>query len=673
MTGFLCAFCAEPLLFHVNRKRKFWYCINCRQEMPVLANKPEQKSYLNSAIGQTIHESKWGLPDRQELRDRIIETTEEGSSIVDAMGNLVFANSQMAAILGYSVEEMLWLPLITFIDSGDRHNITEKLVQCRQGVDGKIECKFRRKDGLEVWAIASTNSIFTETNCYAGTLLVIADITKQKQAEAALIKQKEREKALNRITQAIRSSLNLETVFSGTILPIRELMKADYVIIVQYLPERQVWRNVSESRSHQDLPTALGREICDRDGKIAAELYGLESICSNCIGTHDDKLNNIIAKTAFGNWLLVPLYLGTSLWGAIAIVTDSQATDNGQESETEWLRVVANQLSMGINQVFLYQQLETARKKLNCLAVLDRQAAEIKNDGEVPCSVAGDRPISPNQSPSVAVTPTEEEVDNEINYNLLMSYVAYYISRGQSAIGPQNGILPFNGVVYDYNGYHQSFQSFWQQLKQRHDFHKLYIKGDIYCFGDFLNRRCTVRECARCQLPISVEDGNLYKLPWCNGFCELKSPVAARKSQPFDEEATLTRVLAIGTVVTNKKTVKELLARNGFAVTFVGRPEEIIPESLPDTVDIVVIHAEVSSKVGEVWAQQLRRHPQLLGTPIVALSGNASQTLPWTQRSLGMEDYLLTPLGGDRLAIHLRQVSPSSRPFVATDLNWFPR
>ena len=135
----------------------------------------------------------------------------------------------------------------------------------------------------------------------------------------------------------------------------------------------------------------------------------------------------------------------------------------------------------------------------------------------------------------------------------------------------------------------------------------------------------------------------------------------------------MTRVLAIGTVVTNKKTVKELLARNGFAVTFVGRPDEIIPESLPDTVDIVVIHAEVSSKVGEVWAQQLRHHPQLLGTPIVALSGNASQTLPWTQRSLGIEDYLLTPLGGDRLAIHLRQVSPSSRPFVATDLNWFPR
>ena len=671
MTGFLCPCCAEPLIFHVSGKRKFWYCISCHQEMPVLPNKPQTKGVFNTSISRVTNESTWVLPQGQQLQDRIIKTTSEGSLIVDRMGNIAFANIQIAEMLGYSIEQMLWLPLLTFIALKDRHNISEKLVRFRQGGEGKIECRFRHKNGSEVVASVSTNSIFTENNRYTGTLLAIANITKQKQAEAALNQQQEREKVLHQIGQAIRSSLDLETIFSKAILSIGKVLQADYAIIVQYIPDRQVWLNVAESKTSQELPTVLGQEIGDSGGNFFTKMHQIDIVCSDCVTPDEDKLNRVIAKTFPGHWLLVPLYLGASVWGAIAVAKNSHTIYNCQESESQWLQLAANQLSMAIDRVVLCQQLEAAQEKIKSLVRLDSNAQEKQKKSDLPYSSVGDRSKIQRRTPSGPVA--EEGAGDRATDRLLISYVGYYLSRGKPIMSQHSGIVRFNGLVYDYHGYHKSFQSFWQKLRQRHDFHKLYLEDDIYCFGDFLNQRCTVRECARCQLPIPVEDGNPYQSPGCNGFCELKSEVDARKSHQADEEITLTSVLAVGRVLEDRKTVEQLLARNGFAMNFVSHPEEIIPESLPKTVDIIVINAEVTSKEAEVWTQQLRRHPQLLGTPIVALSEKASKTLPWKQRSLGIEDYLLTPLGGDRLASHLRQVSPSPRPFVTSNLNWFPR
>jgi len=659
MTRYLCPCCSQPLIFHISRKKKFWYCISCHQEMPAIEN---HETELTLPI-----ESKWVLPDKQELYERIIETTKEGSLLLDPEGNTAFVNGRMTEMLGYSGSAMQRMPLLMLIDEEYQQQAAENLLKCRQGLDREMELKFSHRDGSEVWANLSTNSIFDAANIYAGVLVIVTNITEQKRAAEKLQKQRRQQQALNFITQAIRSSIDLETMFSAAVSEMLQLLQADYVHIFQYIYERQLWLNVVESRSHPALPATLGREI--HAGALPAKINSLEIVRSDDNGIDADKL----AETFTGTWLLVPLHLGVSVWGGIIIVMPSESY-KWQESEIEWLRTVANQLDMGINQAVLYQQLAAAHQELKYLAALDdipknvtltlRSQADpglTREDGDTKKKPAGLENIT-TEGRSGSFLPEQ---------SLLMSYVAYYLSRGKTVLSPMSGVLSFDGKLYNYQGYHEDFQDFWQQLQQRRDFRELYLEADSYCFGDFLAGSCTVSECARCQLPISMSAGHVDKVPGCNGFCG--GLLSQKENQNLEEQPCLTSVLAIGALPNGSKNLEELFARNGFAVTFVSQPEEIIWQSLPDTIDLVLIHAEVSLVEGKAWTQKLRRHPQLNSTPIIALSAEAGHPLSWVERDLGVEDYLLTPLGGERLAAHLRGCSQSQLSFAGTELHWFPR
>ena len=272
-------------------------------------------------------------------------------------------------------------------------------------------------------------------------------------------------------------------------------------------------------------------------------------------------------------------------------------------------------------------------------------------------------------------------VSREINCTatkteLLMSYVAYYVSRGKTVISPLSGSLLFNKPVYQYWGYHSSFQDFWKQLQQRHDFRELYIEGDVYSFGQFLGGSCTVGECVRCNLPIPISEGHAYDVPnctLCDESCLTDKRLTYPESQSFDNEVKITRVVAIGTPPTDPKNLEEWFSLNGFEVTFVSKPEEVTGQSSPLTIDLVLILAEVSEAQGKTWAQELSRHPGFEGVPILALSTDAGYGLPWMERTLGVEDYILSPYSGDRLARYLRQVTKPQLNSETTMLHWFPR
>jgi len=647
MTRYLCPCCSQPLIFNISRQKKFWYCMSCRQEMPAMENHETELTLRT--------ESKWVLPDRSELYDRIIETTKEGSLLLSPDGNTAFVNGRMTEMLGYSESAMQRMPLLMLIDEEYQQQAAENLLRCRQGLDREMELKFRHIDGSEVWAKVSTNSIFDAADIYAGVLVIVTNITEQKRAEEKLHSSRRQQQALNLITQAIRSSIDLEIIFSTAVSEMQKLLQADYVHIFQYVYESQMWLNVAESRSHPALPATLGREI--QAGALPAKI--------NSIVRSDDRGidADLLAETFTGTWLLVPLHLGVSVWAGIIIVMPSDSY-KWQESEIEWLGTVANQLDMGINQAVLYQQLAAAHQELKrWTAFEDIPQTSGMEDDRTKKKPAG-LEYSPNSTEGRSGLCLPEQ-------SLLMNYVAYYLSRGKAVLSPMSGSLAFNGKVYNYQGYNEDFQYFWQQLQQRRDFRELYLEGDSYCFGEFLASSCTVSECARCQLPIPMSAGHVDKVPGCNGFCE--GLLSQKEHQNLEEQPCLTSVLAIGALPHDSKNLEELFASNGFAVTFVSQPEEIIPQSLPDTIDLVLIHAEVSQVEGKTWAQKLRSHPQLNSAPIIALSAEAGESMNWVERDIGVEDYVLMPLNGDRLAAHLRGYSQSQLSFAGTELHWFPR
>lgn len=276
--------------------------------------------------------------------------------------------------------------------------------------------------------------------------------------------------------------------------------------------------------------------------------------------------------------------------------------------------------------------------------------------------------------PTFFLPSNNEEKKDTSKSEQLISYVAYYLSRGKNIISPRKGFISFEGLVYEYWGYQKKFEDFWQQLQQRSDFYDLHIDGDLYSFGQFLDGSCTVGECARCNLPTPRSVGRAPDVSNCT-LC-IEPWLAQRRFYdpefPNLEEFHPARLVVIGTPPTDFQKLQELFFHNGVEVTFVAKLEDISYQALPPTVDLVIL-AEVAEAEGKAWAQELSRYQQFVGIPIVALSPEAGHGLPWMERSLGITDYVLTPHSGDRLAYYLRQVLQPQSNASTTGLHWFPR
>ncbi len=198
-----------------------------------------------------------------------------------------------------------------------------------------------------------------EINLLCSLASQVAIAIQQGQLYEQAKSQAKREQALNHLTQAIRSSLDLNTIFSTAVREIGSLLQVDCACIVQYLPERKRWLHVSEFSNNPDLPGFLGTEIPDENNQIADRLKRLEIVKIDDTDRFEDKINKDLAQTFPGAWLLVPLHFDSKVWGSITLGTYT-CPYQWQDSEVELICAVADQVAIAIHQAELYKQSRTA-------------------------------------------------------------------------------------------------------------------------------------------------------------------------------------------------------------------------------------------------------------------------------------------------------------------------
>jgi PAS domain S-box-containing protein len=185
--------------------------------------------------------------------------------------------------------------------------------------------------------------------------------------------QRQREQALNQVTQAIRRTLDLQTIFSTATREIEKLLEVDRVQIVQYLPERKLWVNVAESCKSSCSPLALGLEIPDDNHPIADRLKRLDVVRMDDTHSFEDEVNQRFSQKFPGAWLLVPLHFDDSVWGALALAMDA-GPYHWQDSQMELICKVADQLAIALQQAELYEQSRTATAQALTQAQQRKQA-----------------------------------------------------------------------------------------------------------------------------------------------------------------------------------------------------------------------------------------------------------------------------------------------------------
>jgi diguanylate cyclase (GGDEF)-like protein/PAS domain S-box-containing protein len=126
-------------------------------------------------------DGKLAAIERSEERfRRIVHCADEGIWEIDALGFITFVNPKMAALLGCEIEDLLEQPLVRFMDEEGRARFEAHDVRRQHARGERVELKFIRCDGAELWTSAATTPIFDVAGNYLGALALVTDITRQR-------------------------------------------------------------------------------------------------------------------------------------------------------------------------------------------------------------------------------------------------------------------------------------------------------------------------------------------------------------------------------------------------------------------------------------------------------------------------------------------------------------
>jgi PAS domain S-box-containing protein len=117
----------------------------------------------------------------------LVETAQEGIWTIDPQWRTTYVNQYMARLLGYHVDEMLGMHLSKFLDEEGQRAAHVNLDREGNAPMNYVEdFRFLRKDGTPVWTSISTTPLFDAHGRYAGSLAMIADISRRRAAEEQL-------------------------------------------------------------------------------------------------------------------------------------------------------------------------------------------------------------------------------------------------------------------------------------------------------------------------------------------------------------------------------------------------------------------------------------------------------------------------------------------------------
>ena len=218
-------------------------------------------------------------------------------------------------------------------------------------------------DGNQIWLETHKIPLHNRMGEIVGVLGTYQDISDRKQAEQTVRQQIEQEKLLREITQRIRQSLDLQTIFDTACQEIRQVIQADRVGIFKFCPESNFddGEFVAESVV-AGFPSVVAIRVHDHCfGENYASLYAkgrsyvVDDIYQHGVSTcHTDILTQFQVRAN----LVMPLLCGDELWGLLCI-HQCGTTRRWQQSEIDFNQQLANQLAIAIQQSNLFEQLQT--------------------------------------------------------------------------------------------------------------------------------------------------------------------------------------------------------------------------------------------------------------------------------------------------------------------------
>jgi PAS domain S-box-containing protein len=318
------------------------------------------------------------LRQSEERYRRLIETANEGIWTIDADGRTTYVNQRMADLLGYAPEEMIGRVHTDFMWEQDRPTGDADMELRRQGTAAVWDQRYRRKDGSELWTVASCNSLHDATGRFVGALGMFTDITARKRAEEELRLAKEQAEHANRAKDRFLAVLSHELRTPLTpVAMVTTAMEMDPRLPFEFRDDvAMIRRNVElETRLIDDLldlnrvvsgklrltaqPTHLHRVVEHVLETVGSELHEKQLQVELALGARNDLVSADPARLQQVLWnLLKNAGKFTPKGGRVTVRTRDEGggvvldvTDNGQGIKSELLPRIFDPFEQGGDEV----------------------------------------------------------------------------------------------------------------------------------------------------------------------------------------------------------------------------------------------------------------------------------------------------------------------------------
>lgn len=310
------------------------------------------------------------ITDRKRAADALRQSEERYRALIenandmiythDLKGNYLSVNKACERVSGYSREELLRMNVAELAAPGFldlAKEMTAKKVAA--GDQTSYEFDLIGKDGHLV-SIEVNSRLILEHGEPVGVQGIARDITERKHATEAIAQQAEREAIVNRISNAVRQSLDLEEIFRTAVAELGSHLNVDRCTFFMLDADGQVAQNVAEYSA--DGTAAVGRDFSlPRLAEINRSLDE-DGVLTVADVQHDARLTDtysqVLRPLGVRSIMYVTINPGDALSAAITLSTTARLRA-WEEPDVALVKAVANQTGLAMRQARLLERAES--------------------------------------------------------------------------------------------------------------------------------------------------------------------------------------------------------------------------------------------------------------------------------------------------------------------------
>jgi PAS domain S-box-containing protein len=167
---------------------------------------PENLEEANSRID--------ALKSDNSLYKMFFESMTEAVGVISPLGNILFTNHRIPAILCYSEKEIIGNNIFELLDKNNQVIIIKQLIKQKQKNDwSSYQLSWTAKDGRQIPTIVSPKPIYNDKNQFIGSFAMITEVTHLKAVEQQLMQSIEEKEVLFK-ELAHRTKNNMQVINS---------------------------------------------------------------------------------------------------------------------------------------------------------------------------------------------------------------------------------------------------------------------------------------------------------------------------------------------------------------------------------------------------------------------------------------------------------------------------